>query len=358
MRLRHFHALRRGFTLVELLVVIAIIGVLVALLLPAVQAARESARRSQCLNNLKQIGLGWLNHESNHKFLPSAGWSSWHAGDPEMGAGREQPGGWMYQILPFMELQSNYNLPSDGNKLAITAQQKAGTVRLQATAVEAFQCPSRRPAQALAFGTEQPAWTPRNSDTMALAARGDYAANAGDNRRGLEYQSAGQDSEEPGDDKWFEGLAYFKWVLVPLKPYGASATITDWPPLDSQSGVNFTGAEIEIQHISDGTGNTYMVGEKFVDSLTYLSDGTLNGGDNHSYYSGFDWDTHRFAADEWPPLPDSPGANFYEMFGSAHPATWHGLFCDGSVKAISYDVDITTHKRLANRHDGQTIAGF
>ena len=237
MRRHRFYALRSGFTLVELLVVIAIIGVLVALLLPAVQAARESARRSQCTNNLKQIGLGWLNHESNHGFFPSAGWSSWHAGDPEMGAGREQPGGWMYQILPFIELQSNYNLPSDGNKLAITAQQKAGTVSLQATPVEAFQCPSRRPAQALAFGTDQPGWTPRNSDRMTLAARGDYAANAGDNRRGLEYQSAGQDSDAPGDDKWFEGMAYFKWVLVPLKPYGGSATVTDWPPLDSQSGV-------------------------------------------------------------------------------------------------------------------------
>jgi prepilin-type N-terminal cleavage/methylation domain-containing protein len=67
--------LRRGFTLVELLVVIAIIGILVALLLPAVQAAREAARRSQCVNHLKQIGIGFMNHENVHKFLPTAGWS-------------------------------------------------------------------------------------------------------------------------------------------------------------------------------------------------------------------------------------------------------------------------------------------
>ena len=66
---------RRGFTLVELLVVIAIIGILVALLLPAVQAAREAARRAECLNHLKQIGIGFLNHESSKKILPGAGWS-------------------------------------------------------------------------------------------------------------------------------------------------------------------------------------------------------------------------------------------------------------------------------------------
>src|SRR5580698_7987617 len=94
---------RRGFTLVELLVVIAIIGLLIALLLPAVQAAREAARRSQCVNNLKQMSLAWNNHVAATRFMPTGGWGWTWTGDADRGFGLSQPGGWTYNILPFME---------------------------------------------------------------------------------------------------------------------------------------------------------------------------------------------------------------------------------------------------------------
>src|SRR5262249_22963987 len=93
----------RGFTLVELLVVIAIIGILVALLLPAVQAAREAARRAQCINNLKQSALGFQMHHDVHKHFPSVGWGWAWIGDPNMGYGKGQPGGWHFNILPYIE---------------------------------------------------------------------------------------------------------------------------------------------------------------------------------------------------------------------------------------------------------------
>src|SRR5215469_8840286 len=101
--LRSLRGARRGFTLIELLVVITIIGILIALLLPAINAAREAARRFSCSNNLKQMGIAVSNHLSAYKCLPTGGWGWDWIGDPNRGFGRRQPGDWAFCLLPWME---------------------------------------------------------------------------------------------------------------------------------------------------------------------------------------------------------------------------------------------------------------
>jgi len=164
---------RNAFTLVELLVVIAIIGILIALLLPAVQAAREAARATQCKNNLKQLGLASLTHYSAQKHFPSSGWGYKWVGDPDAGYDLNQPGGWAYNLLPFLEDRAIRDI---GRGTAYPAKMQQLAIMVQ-TPAPSFNCPSRRskPSGAL---TDDVVNLP-DKNTIGALNRGDYAGNAG-----------------------------------------------------------------------------------------------------------------------------------------------------------------------------------
>ncbi len=301
-----------AFTLVELLVVITIIGILIALLLPAVQAAREAARRLQCQNNLKQLALGMLNHEHAHGFLPSGGWGFMWTGDPEGGTGTSQPGGWSYVILPYIEQEALYMLGADGQPPEqVSTTQREGSVQRDQTPLSLFNCPSRRPATVF---ERQRNRRYHNSNNLPRAAGLDYVANSGDT---INYSS--------------------NW------PRGSAA----W----DGNGISHAGGEVMIAQIRDGTSNTYMLGEKYIGPDQYYNG--LDDGDDHGMYEGHGVDTYRWVVH--PPAQERAGQMAWWSFGSPHSGGLNFAFCDGSVRVISYSIDPDIHKGLGHRASGKPV---
>ncbi|MBI81919.1 MAG: prepilin-type cleavage/methylation domain-containing protein, partial [Planctomycetaceae bacterium] len=150
--MRKWSPQRRGFTLVELLVVISIIAILIALLLPAVQAARESARLIHCRNNLKQLAITWFNFEAAHQMYPGGGWYYGVAGDADCGVGRMQPGGWIFRLLPYLEQRALHDM-GQGLTHSDNWQEKLyAHGRRYVIPVPTLSCPTRRDSRMVEVG--------------------------------------------------------------------------------------------------------------------------------------------------------------------------------------------------------------
>jgi prepilin-type N-terminal cleavage/methylation domain-containing protein len=320
----------RGFTLVELLVVIAIIGVLIALLLPAVQSAREAARRSQCTNNLKQIGLAIHTFHDSKKTLPPA-WI-----DRSFAT-------WAVLILPYLEQQNLYS------QCDVTRRYHDQTAAARETVVNTYLCPSRRNfAQGLTAGDLNP-------DPISGAATGlhgaisDYVAVRGGN-------NATYNGNPPTGTWNVIGPAAYcamnRATRTASLPAGTMPQNADTDALFDAAGpaarvLNWR-ANTSFATVRDGLSQTLIVGEKHIRGSQLRSgdaDGSIFNSDVNNYFS------------KRPDLPIARGpndglGNNVGRFGSNHAGVVHFLLCDGAVRPFSITMNTRTLSALADRVDG------
>jgi prepilin-type N-terminal cleavage/methylation domain-containing protein len=302
---------RRAFTLIELLVVIAIIAVLIGLLLPAVQKVREAGSRTECKDNLHNLGLAFLHHTTEKGYFPPGGKN----GDPPPNytangtpaVGTAQTGGWGFNILPYVEGENAYRGGS-----AITNQGRVLVAIGYSNRI--FFCPSRRapmvvpyssPPSPSGFLTGIPSYASTNHPPAALC---DYAAS---------------NLSDPANN----GVA-------------ANGIVRE----------TYNKDLVRLTDVVNGMSNTLMVGEKRMNTFML---GQNMEDDNQGYSTGFDEDTVRYADAAHPPGRDFSHNGGYsdvggQRFGSAHSNGFQAVFGDGAVRTISYDINPTLFGYLGN----------
>jgi prepilin-type N-terminal cleavage/methylation domain-containing protein len=310
---------RPGFTLVEILAVIAVLAVLLALLFPAVQRVREASYRTQCLNNVKQIALGCLAHVDQHGWFPSAGWGWGWIGCPHRGTGPDQPGGWAYNILPYIEQADLRKLGYGKSGAAFISDMQA----LVTKPVAIYNCPSRRPAKTYVcyygfYSADSAGGTPTFNPPQVV--RADYAGNAG---------SYNEDERGPGPSSTTDGDRLSWWQST--APYNA---------LPMPNGIFFQRSKVLKGDVTRGLSNVYMVGERYLNTDHYYN--ANDPADNETFYAGYNNDICRSTVG--PPRRDRPLFTDTFAFGSAHVAGFHMSYCDGSVRFIGYDVNANVHR--------------
>lgn len=320
---------RRGFTLVELLVVIAIIGILVSLLLPAVQSAREAARRTQCQNHVKQIALACQNYAGATGRFPET--------SHRLGGEYTTPGTWGYlvHLLPYVELQTIY----DSLDPEVDWFNQPTNLLLE-TSVPQFQCPSYDPIQQTNIAA------PGSSEFSELPVVPHYMGVMGAN---TEFQSGFPDFCTPSQR---DQSPY----TMELQDQGSSRREPDChgggnSGRVANNGVIVRDVEVAFRRITDGTSNTFAIGEQAhgdPDAQNVrgwwvgLSGGTLYTSRNVAYpiNSG---------------VRPGPFAKNNTGFGSQHPGGAHFGLADGSVQFLSENTDIAILFALASRDAGEVI---
>jgi prepilin-type N-terminal cleavage/methylation domain-containing protein/prepilin-type processing-associated H-X9-DG protein len=370
------HRAHAGFTLVELLVVIAIIGVLVALLLPAIQAAREAARRAQCINNLKNTGLAILNHHDTLGVFPTGG-ACWGARiELFLESGRpfgpaKQGLGWGYQVLPYLEQGAMRNIITQSElrqvAVPIFSCPSRGEVRRSPTGVVKTDYVGTHPCVAIRNGTpftQAEIRAINDNDDYNLALQNFYQGFTDPDFPAPSInaqfppdptgQIAGGNGALPTSYGTYDGVivrSTWRWEAYSERSLTSRGQFVP--------GVNL----VDIAKIPDGTSNTTMVGEKYLRSDLYQID---SPSDDQGLTEGWDPDVMRLTCvsplndsqldPPWTNVPPAIGPAFETMpMGSAHPGGFNVVFADGAVRTINYDIDILVLNAIGTRSGAETV---
>ena len=344
---------RRGFTLVELLVVIAIIGILIALLLPAVQAAREAARRSQCTNNLKQVGLAIQNfHDIRQEIVPAWLSSEGMPGGPipTASSNATSHAAWPVLLMPFMEAQNVFDLADLKTQLSVDNPNDGGATpdfhqQLRDASIANYFCPSRRSP-------------PAQSVTSPACSVGDYASVAAcDPTAGTTAHTINVANERTWDG-----------AIVPSRVFNPSSGSIAIGGVSL--GLNDFKSMTGFASVLDGLSNTAFIGEKAVHKDRMGQPGA-NAQDGPFYYGAGDatsWTTPgevanftrrlsfatNFATDAI--IPRKPTSEDPEWrFGSWHPGVTLFVLGDGSVRPVNNSTSNSTLARFGARADRLTF---
>jgi len=302
----------------------------------------------QCINNLKQIGLGTLTHEQTQKHYPTGGWGCIWVGDASRGFGRGQPGGFFYNILPFMEYKSIHDLSKGDTK--VSAGARNGAKQMNMMPMSTFTCPTRRPPMLLpAVNVYQNSLGIINCAPISSKAPGAPG-------------SANLDALFHSDYKANAGTMFIQWFKGPLSwadaensPDYFNAPGTNPVQIQERcNGVAYQRSIIAIKDIVDGTTHTYLAGEKYCDVNTYYTG--ADGSDDSPFLGGDDYDLYGWTTNSNVGIPrrDVRGLGLGpNPFGSAHPYTFNMVMCDGSVKSESYDIakEMDLFKSTSCRND-------
>ena len=320
---------KSGLTLLELCVVIFIVIILIALLLPVMNSARITTRNDVCRNNIRQITMACLSYESGNRTLPPGGWANGWAGDPTLGDGKTQPGGWMYAILPHLGLGRLHLYDMDG------ADKAELILKMQQTPVRIFHCPSRRIAEPLPTRH-----TFYNSGSPGVMGKTDYAGNGGDGKT-LEAFGSGPGMDTFTEEDWRK------------EPFIGDDTNPENPLVSN--GVFQRRSGVRLAEITDGPAHTYLLGDKYLYPEAYLTGEAI--GDDHGWNVGFDDDIIRFTRHVRPalitPARDTPNLTAPVFaFGSAHASGFNMSMADGSARSVSFRINPEVHANLGIRNSG------